>query len=152
MDDAERMRKALWDNLHSGKQVSANLLGEQDIDTVAVDNKTVLRVRVPRAARQDRPVHVGSNPLGGTYIRRHEGAYPLAPSKRRANKSISFSSFDMNRRRTARNSAAHVEPAYRHSCDQAHTCMLTCAHIEGHHPIAPGCLGHAFDQAIGQIR
>ena len=67
MDDADQLRKAFWDNLHNRKQVSANLLGEQDIDTIAADGKSVLRVRVPRAARQDRPVHVGSNPFGATY-------------------------------------------------------------------------------------
>ncbi len=35
----------------------------------------MLRIRVPRAARQQRPVHVGSNPFGGTYLRRYEGDY-----------------------------------------------------------------------------
>lgn len=75
MQDVERVRKALWDNLHNRKQISANLLVEQDVQPLQVDGKTVLRVRVPRAARQVKPVHLGSNPLGGTYLRRHEGDY-----------------------------------------------------------------------------
>lgn len=73
--DVERLRKALWDNLHNRKQVSVNLLSEQDIAPIAVDGKTVLRVKVPRALRQNKPVHVGSNPFGGTYLRRYEGDY-----------------------------------------------------------------------------
>ena len=73
--DPERVRKALWDNLHNRKQVSANLLSEQDVEPIKVDGKTVLRIRVPRAARQVRPVHLGSNPFGGTYLRRYEGDY-----------------------------------------------------------------------------
>lgn len=73
--DMARVRKALWDNLHNRKQVSANLLVESDIRPVSLEGKTVLQVRVPRAPRQQRPVHVGSNPLGGTYLRRHEGDY-----------------------------------------------------------------------------
>ena len=71
----EKVRKALWDNLNNRKQVSLNLLSEQHVHPVKVAGKTVLRVEVPRAARQARPVHVGSNPLEGTYLRRYEGDY-----------------------------------------------------------------------------
>jgi len=71
----ERVRKALWDNLHNAKQISTNLLAEQHIQPVSVGGRTVLRVEVPRASRQQRPVHVGSNPFGGTYLRRHESDY-----------------------------------------------------------------------------
>lgn len=71
----EKVRKALWDNLHNPKQVSANLLTEQQIQPVDVAGKQVLRIEVPRASRQQRPVHVGSNPFGGTFLRRHEGDY-----------------------------------------------------------------------------
>lgn len=73
--DGERVRKALWDNLHNRKQVNVNLLADGDVQPVVIDGKTVLRIRVPRAPRQQRPVHLGSNPFGGTYLRRHEGDY-----------------------------------------------------------------------------
>jgi ATP-dependent DNA helicase RecG len=73
--DLERVRKALWDNLHNRKQISVNLLSEQDVQPVQVDGRAVLRVSVPRAVRQVKPVHLGSNPLGGTYLRRYEGDY-----------------------------------------------------------------------------
>ena len=71
----EKVRKALWDNLNNRKQVSLNLLSDQQIQPVNVDGKTVLRIEIPRAARQARPVHLGSNPMGGTYLRRYEGDY-----------------------------------------------------------------------------
>lgn len=74
--DVERLRKAIWDNLHNRKQISINLLTEQAIQPIKVDDKTVLRIKVPRAPRQAKPVHLGSNPLGGTYLRRYEGDYP----------------------------------------------------------------------------
>lgn len=73
--DAEKLRKALWDNLHNRKQVSANLLSEADVQPMRVDGLTVLQVRVSRAGRQQRPVHVGANPFGGTWLRRYEGDY-----------------------------------------------------------------------------
>lgn len=75
LTELERVRKALWDNLHNRKQISINLLGEYDIEPITVDGKAVLRIRVPRAPRQSRPVHLGSNPFGSTYLRRHEGDY-----------------------------------------------------------------------------
>ena len=76
LQDLERVRKALWDNLHNRKQVSFNLLAEADVTPVEVDGKAVLRIRVPRASRHQRPVHLAANPFGGTYLRRHEGDYP----------------------------------------------------------------------------
>ena len=51
------------------------MLAERDIQPVLVEGKIVLRVDVPRASRQQRPVHLGSNPFGSTYLRRHEGDY-----------------------------------------------------------------------------
>jgi len=75
LSDVERVRKAIWDNLHNRKQISVNLLSEQQIVPVTVEGKVVLRVEVPRASRQTKPVHLGSNPFGGTYLRRHEGDY-----------------------------------------------------------------------------
>lgn len=73
--DLEKVRKALWDNLHNRKQVSANLLGEPDVQPIRVDGESVLQVRVPRATRQQRPIHLGANPFGGTWLRRYEGDY-----------------------------------------------------------------------------
>ncbi|WP_218509567.1 RNA-binding domain-containing protein [Variovorax sp. dw_308] len=73
--DLEKVRKALWDNLHNRKQISSNLLGEPDVQPIRVDGESVLQVRVPRATRQQRPVHLGANPFGGTWLRRYEGDY-----------------------------------------------------------------------------
>ena len=73
--DVERVRKVLWDNLHNRKQISANLLVEANVQPTQVGGVTVLRIEVPRASRQSKPVHLGSNPFGGTYLRRYEGDY-----------------------------------------------------------------------------
>lgn len=71
----EKVRKSLWDNLHNRKQISVNLLSEQDVFPYDIAGVTVLRVNVPRAPRQSKPVHLGSNPLSGTFLRRYEGDY-----------------------------------------------------------------------------
>ena len=75
ISNVEKVRKALWDNLHNRQVVSLNLLSGNNIRPVGVDGKTLLRIDVPRARRQQRPVYLGSNPFGGTYVRRHEGDY-----------------------------------------------------------------------------
>ena len=75
LENVERVRKALWDNLHNPKQISINLLVEQHVQPVEIEDKTVLRLEIPRASRQQRPVHLGSNPFGGTFLRRYEGDY-----------------------------------------------------------------------------
>jgi ATP-dependent DNA helicase RecG len=75
LPDLERVRKSLWDNLHNRKQISANLLAERDVFPFDIAGVTVLRINIPRASRHSKPVHIGSNPLSGTYLRRYEGDY-----------------------------------------------------------------------------
>lgn len=76
--EPEKARKAIWDTIHSNK-VSRNLLREEDVESVLVNpgsgRVVVLRIRVPRADRRERPVYVGQDPFKGTYRRNHEGDY-----------------------------------------------------------------------------
>lgn len=67
--------KQLWDALHSRHSVSANLLSEQSVSVINLDGNQIIKVQVPRALRSQRPVHIGQNPILGTYRRNHEGDY-----------------------------------------------------------------------------
>jgi ATP-dependent DNA helicase RecG len=73
--DVPRVLKALWDSLNNRQRVSINLLTDHDVEVREVDGKRVILVRVPRARRNQRPVHVGENPFKGTYVRNGEGDY-----------------------------------------------------------------------------
>lgn len=73
LKDPEPVRKAIWDNLHNRKQVSANIFQERDIAVVSMEGRAVIRVHVPQAQRQQRPVHLRENPFGNTFLRRHDG-------------------------------------------------------------------------------
>jgi hypothetical protein len=42
-----------------------------------VDDKTLLLIAVPRAARKQQPIYLNNNPLNNTYIRQNEGDYKL---------------------------------------------------------------------------
>jgi ATP-dependent DNA helicase RecG len=70
-----KVKKNLWDALHDRDKISRNILNDADISTVLVDNVQVLKIKIQRAKRHDRPVYIGKNPIGNTYVRRHEGDY-----------------------------------------------------------------------------
>jgi len=74
----ERPRKVideLWDLLNNPQKVSCNLLHEHQVQVVELDGKQVIRIHVPRAARKNRPVYIGGNPMTGTYRRQNSGDY-----------------------------------------------------------------------------
>ncbi|HCF56385.1 MAG TPA: AAA family ATPase, partial [Myxococcales bacterium] len=75
IQDVERVIKTLWDTLNNQNKVSACLLGSGDVEDLDVEGKHVIRVRVPRASRKQRPVFLHGNPLTGTYRRSFEGDY-----------------------------------------------------------------------------
>ena len=73
--DATQLRTVLWNQLNDRQKVSRNLLTEDGVRTVADEGRQYVVVQVPRAARRDRPVYVGLNPLAGTYRRAEDGDY-----------------------------------------------------------------------------
>ena len=77
-EEARKYRKSIWDNLHNRDHTNLNLLTESDVGEVLVDGAVLLAMRVPRAERHQRPVHLGPNPLTGTWRRNHDGDYRCA--------------------------------------------------------------------------
>jgi len=74
-EEARKHLKSIWDNLHNRDHTNVNLLSEGDLGEVVVDGMLLVVMRVPRASRLQRPVHLGPNPLSGTWRRNHEGDY-----------------------------------------------------------------------------
>lgn len=70
-----RVRKALFDGQANRQIVSEGLLDNHHVSILEADGKAVVRVQIPRAARQQRPVYVGADPFSGTYRRRADGDY-----------------------------------------------------------------------------
>ena len=68
-------QKTLWDGLNNRGMVSANLLEIAAVEVVPLESSSLLAIRIPRAARAQRPVYLTGNPFGNTYRRRHEGDY-----------------------------------------------------------------------------
>lgn len=70
-----KVLKAFWDGIRSKKTVNADIMAPNGVETKEIDGTTIIQITVPRADRHRRPVHIGENPMTGTFIRRHEGDY-----------------------------------------------------------------------------
>lgn len=80
VDDADKIRKDLWNIVNSREKVNVNLLHDEDVQTIVIDGKPVIAVHVPRAEYNLRPVYINNNPMRGTYRRNHEGDYHCSES------------------------------------------------------------------------
>lgn len=67
--------------LNDPGKVSANILGESDIQIHTVDGKHIIAITVPKAAPCHSPVYIEGNPYRGSYRRSGEGDYRLAPEE-----------------------------------------------------------------------
>ncbi len=83
VENADKIRKDLWNMLNNTEKVSVNLLKDEDVDEVIIDGKTVVYINVPRADVSIRPVYVNGNPIRGAYKRNHEGDYHLPQAELR---------------------------------------------------------------------
>jgi len=75
IEDVDGVLTELWNGVNDPDRISVNLLDESSMDILDVDGVNVIRVEVRRAKRTERPVHVGRNPLTGSYRRGHNGDY-----------------------------------------------------------------------------
>lgn len=77
ISDPQRIITALFNHLNNRQKVSANLLTEQDVEVIVIEGRSLIRVNVPAAPRQQKPVFINGNPFNGnTYRRLHDGDRP----------------------------------------------------------------------------
>lgn len=67
VEDADKIRKDLWNMLNSREKVNVNLLYDDDVQTIDVDGKNVIAINVPRADYTVRPVYINNNLSRGTF-------------------------------------------------------------------------------------
>ena len=75
VDDADKIRKNLWDIVNNKEKVNVNLLKDDDVQTIDVEGKVIVAINVPRADYTIRPIYINGNPSKGTFKRNHEGDY-----------------------------------------------------------------------------
>jgi ATP-dependent DNA helicase RecG len=71
--EPQRVITNLFNTINNPQKVSINLLTDRDIETLTLEGKEIIRVKVPPASRKQKPVYLNGNPLGNTYKRLHEG-------------------------------------------------------------------------------
>ncbi|NOY26427.1 MAG: hypothetical protein GXP62_11195 [Oligoflexia bacterium] len=77
-----KVERDLWNTLENRNKVSVNLLEARHVRVENLGGAQVLIIQIPRAARQDRPVHLNDDLLGQTYIRVHEGDHRVTDRDR----------------------------------------------------------------------
>ena len=75
VDDADKIRKDFWNIVNNPEKVNVNLLKDEDVESIVIEDKTVVVINVPQADYDTRPVYINNNPIRGTFIRNHEGDY-----------------------------------------------------------------------------
>jgi predicted HTH transcriptional regulator len=73
--DSNRVIDQLWSNLNNREKVSINILKDDKVSVGTHNEKQFIRIVVPPARREQKPVYVGKNPLTGTYRRNFSGDY-----------------------------------------------------------------------------
>ena len=79
-----KLIKDFWDTINNRKKVSINLLKDEDVQTYSVNENAIIVISVPAAKREDRPVFVNDNLLGGSFRRNGEGDYHCTRSEVKA--------------------------------------------------------------------
>ena len=69
------LKKRFWDTINNTQKVSVNILVDRDVYVDDYDGFPVLVIKVRRANRFEKPVHINNNVYSGTYRRNHEGDY-----------------------------------------------------------------------------
>lgn len=77
LDDVEKLLSDFWNAVNNRSKVNHNLLSNRSVSLLGLPDseRKVVAIEVPRADRSQRPVHVGANPLTGTFRRNFEGDY-----------------------------------------------------------------------------
>ena len=59
LDNIDKIKKDLWDNLNNPKKVSVNIISDENVSVREYDEKFILEIVVPRADRRQKPVYIG---------------------------------------------------------------------------------------------
>ncbi len=79
LKNTSKMRKELVDLANNKSKVSVNLLANHHIKEITIDGKKILQIYIPRATRQQKPIFLNGNPLGGNaYQRLYEADQKLS--------------------------------------------------------------------------
>lgn len=71
--DLDKVEREFWNTLQNPQKVSTTSLGRDHVERLEIEGKALLLVRVPKAGRAQRPVHLNGSWERKTFLRVHEG-------------------------------------------------------------------------------
>ena len=74
VENVDKVIKDFWSILN-GEKVNKNILKNEDLEVIDIDNKSVIKINIPRAYYKDKTIFINGNPYKGTYKRNYEGDY-----------------------------------------------------------------------------
>ncbi|NHB96881.1 RNA-binding domain-containing protein [Photorhabdus stackebrandtii] len=72
VENVEKIKSDLFNTVNNPSMVSINLLTDSCVQSVKLQGKNVVAVRIPAALRKQKPVFIKGDPLKGSYQRRNE--------------------------------------------------------------------------------
>lgn len=79
-----KQEKQFWDTINNKEKVSINLLTEKDVEFCEIDGDVIMIIHVPMAKREQKPVYINNDLMGGTFRRNGEGDYHCTPEQVKA--------------------------------------------------------------------
>ena len=79
-----KQQKQFWDTINNKTKVSINLLTEKDVELYGLDGDVIMVIRVPMAKREQKPIYINNDLMGGTFRRDGEGDYHCTPAQIKA--------------------------------------------------------------------
>ncbi|WP_226685107.1 AlbA family DNA-binding domain-containing protein [Shewanella indica] len=70
-----------WKILNNSQKISANILGPADIQLIELAGKQLIRFHVPQADYSQQPIYLGTEAIGGTYIRVGDADMRASPAQ-----------------------------------------------------------------------
>ncbi len=75
LPDPEMLIQDFWEIIRNTNKVSSVVLSERDVTVENINGRRIVAIRIPRAARSDKPVFIDGDPYSGSYRRNGEGDY-----------------------------------------------------------------------------
>jgi predicted HTH transcriptional regulator len=76
LSNADKIVDDFWDTINNQNKVSINILSSKNVEVLTIEDKNIVAITVPRAARTDKPVYINDNPMNATFRRNgNDGDY-----------------------------------------------------------------------------
>ena len=75
VNNVNKILKDFWSSINNCQKVNKNILVDENVEVIELNNKSVIKINVPRAIYTDKPIYVGENPYRGTYKRQNDGDF-----------------------------------------------------------------------------